>query len=406
MILTATAKRKLPPRPDRESDGRVRSGAEWCSILDGMTGKEQARADWPPRESRYGDYNRQNRNQMGIAYLDGKTPCLLVARGTYKLMVLDAYQYHDKTLKRLWHWEGDDETPVIRSQGAHFMQSADVDSDGRDEVVLGSAVIDDNGTCLWSAGLGHPDKAMVTDIDPAHPGMEIFYAIEPYRDDGMGICLLDARSGKTLWSVGQNTNHVGGGFVADIDPSLPGLECWASDSNKGNRNADSATRPLRYLFSAAGKLQAKDSAVPGDNGWLFWDGDLLREVITSGGWFYDSGASVKKYGGTILTKGINGRTVMTADILGDWREEIIVVRSGGLTVYTTPIPAVDRRVCLMQDSKYRADVAHLSMGYPQPPLTSYYLGVPAAESVKAKPVISAVAQQGTQDITMQDESED
>jgi rhamnogalacturonan endolyase len=308
---------KTGPADVRESDGRVRSGAEWCSILDGMTGKEQARADWPPRESRYGDYNRQNRNQMGIAYLDGKTPCLLVARGTYKLMVLDAYQYHDKTLKRLWHWEGDDETPVIRSQGAHFMQSADVDSDGRDEVVLGSAVIDDNGTCLWSAGLGHPDKAMVTDIDPAHPGMEIFYAIEPYRDDGMGICLLDARSGKTLWSVGQNTNHVGGGFVADIDPSLPGLECWASDSNKGNRNADSATRPLRYLFSAAGKLQAKDSAVPGDNGWLFWDGDLLREVITSGGWFYDSGASVKKYGGTILTKGINGRTVMTADILGD-----------------------------------------------------------------------------------------
>jgi rhamnogalacturonan endolyase len=384
---------KTGPADVRESDGRVRSGAEWCSILDGMTGKELARVDWPPRESRYGDYNRQSRNQMGIAYLDGKTPCLLVARGTYKLMVLDAYQYHDKELKQLWHWEGDDETPVIRSQGAHFMQSADVDGDGRDEVILGSAVIDDNGTCLWSAGLGHPDKALVTDIDPTHPGMEIFYAIEPHHDEGNGICMLDARTGTMLWSVGQKTNHVGAGFVADIDPSLPGLECWAMDSNKGDPNSRSSdSRPPRYLFSANGKLQAAGAAVPRDDGWVFWDADLLREVIASGGWFSDSGTSVAKYGGPTLTKGLAGRTIMTADILGDWREEIITAQSGKLCVYTTTIPASDRRVCLMQNPLYRADVANLSMGYPQPPLTDYYLGTPVADSAKAKPVISAMPQ--------------
>jgi len=398
---------KTAPEDVRESDGRVRSGPEWCSILDGMTGKELTRVDWPPRELRYGDYNRQSRNQMGIAYLDGKTPCPLVARGTYKLMVLDAYQYHDKTLKRLWHWEGDDETPVIRSQGAHFMQSADVDGDGRDEVILGSAVIDDNGTCLWSAGLGHPDKALVTDIDPTHPGMEIFYAIEPHHDEGNGICMLDARTGKMLRSVGQKTTHVGAGFVADIDPSLPGLECWAMDSNKGDPNSRSSdSRPPRYLFSANGKLQATGAAVPRDDGWVFWDADLLREVIASGGWFSDSGTSVAKYGGPTLTSGIAGRIIMTADILGDWREEMITVQPGKLRVYTTTIPASDRRICLMQDAKYRADAAHLSMGYPQPPLTSYYLGVPVADSAKAKPVISAAAMKVLQTEVNSDEEGD
>ena len=159
---------KTGPEDAREPDGRVRRGPEWVSILDGMTGRQITRADWPPRDPRLGDYNRINRNQMGVAYLDGKTPCLLVARGTYKLMMVDAYQYHAGKLERLWHWEGDDETPVIRSQGAHGMHAADVDEDGRDEVVLGSAVLDDNGTCLWSAGLGHPDKGYVTDVDPGN----------------------------------------------------------------------------------------------------------------------------------------------------------------------------------------------------------------------------------------------
>lgn len=100
---------KTGPEDARDARGRVRNGPEWVSILDGMTGQEIAKADWPPRDPRLGDYNRINRNQLGIAYLDGKTPCLLVARGTYKLMVVDACQFHDKKLERLWHWEGDDE---------------------------------------------------------------------------------------------------------------------------------------------------------------------------------------------------------------------------------------------------------------------------------------------------------
>ena len=365
---------KTGPEDAREPDGRVRKGPEWCSLLDGMTGREVTRVDWPPRDPRLGDYNRINRNQMGVAYLDGKTPCLLVARGTYKLMMVDAYQYHGRKLERLWHWEGDDETPIIRSQGAHFMHSADIDEDGCDEVILGSAVLDDNGTCLWSVGLGHPDKCYVTDVDPTRPGMEIFYAIEPGRAEN-GVCLVDARTGKQIWGLKQRTYHIGDGMVADIDPSVPWLECWATEDSKGGSTA-------RYMFSADGRPLGTGADVPGCRNWLFWDADLLRETITGVGRGRSgtTDASIVKYKGPTLTTGIQGNIAMTADILGDWREEVITILQGELRIYTTTIPAKDRRVCLMQDTLYRADAAHLSMGYPQSLVTSYYLGVSPADS--------------------------
>jgi rhamnogalacturonan endolyase len=358
--------------------GRVRSGPEWVSILDGMTGKEIARADWPPRDPRLGDYNRINRNQMGIAFLDGKTPCLLVARGTYKLMVVDAYQFHDKKLERLWHWDGDEETPVIRSQGAHNMHSADIDEDGRDEVVLGSAALDDNGTCLWSTGLGHPDKCFVTDIDPLRPGLEIFYAIEPWHADGNGVCLVEAKTGKILWSLGKPTKHVGDGMAADIDPSVPGLECFAGEDSKGGSSD-------RYLLSAAGKLLGTGPDVPPCRNWVFWDGDLVREMVTGGG--RGRGGGIAKYKGPTLASGLEGGVAMIADLLADWREEVVTVLPGELRIYTTTLRATDRRACLMQDPVYRADVAHRSQGYDQSPVTGYYLGVPPADAATATPTI-------------------
>lgn len=385
---------KTAPGVERDPDGRVRRGIEQVSILDGMTGKEIATAPWPERDPRYGDYNRLNRNQIGVAYLDGKTPFLLLARGTYKLMTLDAWQFHNGELEQTWHWDGDEENPVIRHQGAHSMHSVDIDGDGRDEVVLGAVAIDDDGTALWSTGYGHPDKVFVTDIDPLRPGLEIAYIQEDWNFDGNGVNIVDARTGRTVWGIGHKTYHVGNGMVADIDPSIPGLEFFAAEDPKGNGNGRSRDR---YMLSAQGKYLARNEGVPRNQvNWIFWDEDLLREDVNwqrPQNWqrgerfsMEDISLSINKYDGSIVTAGIQGRVKVVADINGDWREELITVLPGELRIYTTTIPAKDRRVCLMQDAIYRNDVAHHSMGYDQVPLTGYYLGVSPEDADKFQPI--------------------
>ena len=174
----------------KNEKGRVCGGSEYLSVLDGMTGKEIDRVDWPERNDRYGNLIRQNRNQMGVAYLDGKTPYILAARGTYKLMVVDAWMLKDGKLQRAWRWDGDEENPIVRSMGAHSMVTADVDGDGRDEILLGSCMLDDNGTLLWSSGLGHSDKAYLCKLHPDMEGMQVFMVSEPKKEDGRGVSVV------------------------------------------------------------------------------------------------------------------------------------------------------------------------------------------------------------------------
>ena len=375
----------------RNEKWRIYAGSEFLVVLDGMTGKEIARADWTERNFRYGDVNRQNRNQIGMAYLDGKTPCILAARGTYKLMVVDAWQLNGSKLEKLWRWDGDEENPVVRSQGAHNMVSGDVDGDGRDEILLGACMLDDDGTLLWSVGLGHPDKAYLTQIDPALEGMQVFLVSEPWQTDGRGVMLADAKTGKLIWKIGEPTYHVGDGMVADFDPVQPGLECFASEDQKGGSNA-------KYLFNSKGvKLNSTNDQVPDCRNWAWWDADLLRETLTMD--FgqrpetrpdenetpearrerfrrrFDAGMKISKFKGNSLTDSIKGSIMMIADISGDWREEIITVLPGEIRIYQTNIPAADRRVTLMQDPIYRSYVLQRSQGYPQSPVTGYYLGI-------------------------------
>lgn len=362
---------KTAPTGIRDADGAVYEGEEWISIWDGMTGKEIARADWPERTERLGNYNRQNRNQLGVAYLDGKTPCLIVGRGTYKAMLVDAYQFNNGELTKLWSWDGDEENPIVRSQGAHIMLVNDVDEDGRDEIILGSAVLDDNGTLLWSAGLGHPDNFYVTDIDPSRPGLEIFYAVEALHDkDGLGICVRDAKTGELIWSLGEPTVHIGSGMVADIDPTLPGLESFAAEDPKGHRAMRVPGNDNKYLFDAKGNLIGTGEDVPPRGDWLWWDAGKVRQYISGS----REGIYVMKYKQGEVQSGFQGRVIMTADLFGDWREEIITALPGELRIYSTTIPSEDRRVTLMQDNTYRQTVTVRTMGYQQPPVPSYYLG--------------------------------
>ena len=340
----------------RDAEGKVQSGPEHLTILDGLTGKPRAQTDWPSRDAfkgRHG-YNYASRNQLGIAYLDGKTPCLIVERGTYNIITVVAYEFHAGKLRKLWTWCNKRESRRYWGQGAHWMHAADVDGDGRDEVVIGSAVIDDNGVGLWSTGLGHPDHCYVTDADPLRPGLEIYYGMET-RQNRNGMCLVDARTGKILWGYGQKTFHIhSSGLCSDIDPAHPGAECYSGERDYKDK---------RWLRDARGNVLATTDMGGLAPRAVHWDADPQRELLRSG--------RISNYGGGQLPTRAEGHIAAIADILGDWREEIITSVKGELRIYTTTIPATDRRPCLMHDPVYRADVVHAAMGYFQVPMLSY-----------------------------------
>ena len=234
----------------RDKDGRVTSGPEWVVVWDGMTGKARARAPWPSREG-FDEYSRMCRNQMAVAYLDGKTPCIIALRGTYARMKADAYQLVGDQLESLWKYDNLEYGGRYWGQGAHFTHAVDVDGDGRNEIVLGSAVIDDNGARLWSTGKGHPDHCYVGDIDPERPGLEIYYGIETRQRRG-GMCMVDAPTGKILWAWGEPTKHVHAtGMCSDIDPTVPGMECYSADAD-GHKLTDD-----RWMWAADGTILSR-----------------------------------------------------------------------------------------------------------------------------------------------------
>jgi rhamnogalacturonan endolyase len=337
----------------RGADDRILTGPEYCSIWNGETGAEIAKVDWIARgkTSDWGDDvgNRMNRNMLGVAYLDGKTPSLLVLRGIYGLMKVDAWFLQDAQPQKAWSWTNESAGWKYQGQGQHSIHIADIDGDGRDEILNGSLAIDNDGRTMWSTGLGHGDRFYVTDINPARPGMEVWYSYEdPHPQNG--VSLWDAHTGNLIFGTDSETldNEIDRALVGDIDPAHPGMELWAD----------------RFFYTAAG--EAIPGEIPPLDGLVWWDADALRELQTRGG--------VSKWQGPTLTNDIEGNVMAWADILGDWREEIITYVDGELRIYTTVIPAADRRVCLMQDPLYRIDVALKSMGYDQIPMTSYYLG--------------------------------
>jgi rhamnogalacturonan endolyase len=329
----------------REPTGHVKSGPEYLVMLDGLTGQVRKKLPWPSREG-FDDYNYYSRNLLGIAYLDGVRPHLIVERGTYKIIKLQAY---GPSLALQWDWEASGEYARHRGQGMHGMHAADVDEDGRDEVIIGSSVIDDDGKPLWTTGKGHPDICYVADVDPARPGLEIFYGLET-RQRSNAVCLVEAKTGKVIWGNPEPTVHVHGqGMLGDIIAEHPGMEIYAGEA-KGGSNY--------WLYTAGGQLLNHENLGELSPKAVFWlDGPTKVFLL---------GGKLLKYPGAEVGR-IEGRVVAIADCLGDWREEIIAALDGEIRIYSTTVPATSRRVCLMQDRLYRTDVAMQTMGYFYPP---------------------------------------
>ncbi|HOK76101.1 MAG TPA: silent information regulator protein Sir2 [Verrucomicrobiota bacterium] len=329
----------------REPTGHVKSGPEFLVVLDGPTGRVKQRLPWPSRDG-FEDYNYYSRNLLGIAYLDGQNPHLIVERGTYTIIKLEAY---GPDLKLKWRWEASGDCACYRGQGMHGMHAADVDGDGRDEVVIGAAVIDDDGRPLWNTRFGHPDVCYVADIDPIRPGLEIFYGIEP-RHNSNAVCLVEARTGRLIWGNPERTVHVHGqGMVGDIIASEPGMECYAGEA-KGGTNY--------WLYTAAGKLIGHINLGDLSPKAVYWHEGSTKVYVVGQRMFVWPSREIGR---------IEGRVIGIADCIGDWREEIITALEGEIRIYTTTTSAAFRRVCLMQDRLYRNDVAVQTMGYFYPP---------------------------------------
>jgi rhamnogalacturonan endolyase len=361
-------------RSDRS--GTILMGPEFLTVFDGPSGAALATVDYvPPRGgdgSAWGDNygNRVDRYLACVACLDGQRPSVVMCRGYYTRAVLAAWDWRDGKLSPRWVFDADsgaEGNRDYRGQGNHNLSVADVDGDGRDEIVYGAAVIDDNGQGLFSTKLGHGDALHVTDLDPTRPGLEVWGIHENEQGDRnrAGAALFDARTGEVIFtgSIGQD---VGRGMAADIDPRHPGAELW---TNNGG------------LWNAQG--QAIGPRPRAANMAIWWDGDLLRELldgVTISKWDYENGRENRILSGRDLgvasNNGTKANPCLAADILGDWREELVARSADGreLRIFTTTIPSEHRLTTLMHDRHYRLSVAWQNVAYNQPPHTGFFLG--------------------------------
>ncbi len=360
--------------------GRILHGPEYLTVFEGRSGRALATAPYdPPRypggdptfeqlRDTWGDGygNRSDRFLAGVAYLDGKLPSMIFGRGYYARTAVAAWDYRGGKLTRRWLF--DSAAPGNQDyagRGNHQLSVADVDGDGRDEVIYGSMAIDDTGKGLWTQPLYHGDAMHVGDLDPQRPGLEKWGVHEDVkRNGGIGSALLDARTGQMLWSKPADTD-TGRGVAADIDPRHVGAEFWGSNSREAFDVKGNGIGPAPRQTNFA----------------LYWDGDLLQELLdgtTISKWDWRNGTATPLLhpSDVASNNGTKANPALQADILGDWREEVAWRSADNreLRIYLTPYPTTHRLVTLMQDPVYRLGVAWQNTAYNQPPHLGYFPG--------------------------------
>jgi rhamnogalacturonan endolyase len=375
----------------RNSSGYILSGPEYLTVFDGQTGAALATTGYVPARGNVGDWgdtygNRVDRFLAGVAYLDGQHPSLIMCRGYYTRTVIVAWDWQNGQLTQRWRFDTrTDANPGApapgfenwEGMGNHQLSVADVDGDGKDEILYGAIAIDDNGQGLYSTGLGHGDAYHVSDMDPDRPGLEIYGPHEsPALYGPYGSEMHDARTGAIIWGAPGNGADVGRGVAMDIDPRYLGYEAWAI------RPVQNVSGVLyNVLYSCKGQqITTISRSVPLNFG-VWWDADPLRELLdgtTISKWDWTTGAlnTLLSPPAVASNNGSKATPCLSGDILGDWREEVIwrTADNTELRIYTTTIPATTRLYTLMHNRQYREAIAWQNVGYNQPPHPSFYLG--------------------------------
>nr|WP_260406540.1 rhamnogalacturonan lyase [Microbacterium sp. G2-8] len=387
----------------RDFEGFILSGPEYLTVFDGETGAELDTVAYDPGRGDdgllWGDYamsriepgNRVDRFLAGVASLDGVSSSAIFARGYYTRAAIAAYDWDGEQLTQRWLADSghapmtnpfddsphgrdgtDPELGTLTTQGFHSLSAADVDGDGRHEIVYGSATLDDDGSLLYSstdvlpedsadpgavAKLGHGDAMHVTDIVPERDGLEIFTVHEGGAWAPYGWALRDAATGEILGGE-YSGRDTGRGMIGDVDPERPGLEYWAS------------MPPGSDL--PAGAL--------GTNQSIRWAGDMTTQIVTGHGDADVSivdgdGSTVLEIEGARTNNGTKGNPSLVADLLGDWREELLVRDADSTEIQIhTSTEVTDRALTtLLQDPQYAPEAARQNTAYNQPSYTSYML---------------------------------
>lgn len=361
--------------------GKIVNGPEYLTVFEGRTGKELDSKEYIP--TRYpldgwggvggncGNDNtggRSDRFTAGVAFLDGKTPSPVMVRGWYGRTVVAAWTFTNGALKHTWTF--DSAAPgweTYSGMGNHSVTVADFDGDGCDEICVGAMTVDHDGKGLFTTGLRHGDALHAGRFIPSRQGMQVFGVHENEGDNEIvkrtpAVAMFDGATGEIIWQDGLGQD-AGRGVAADIDLRYDGAECWCNIG--GLRRGDTGEIICN---------RKPDSC----NFTIYWDADPLAELldhvsISKWNWNAESTDLLLKAEGVVSNNGTKGNPCLSGDILGDWREEVIWPSEDQteLRIYSTTIPAVDRRATWMNDRQYRLAIAWQNVAYNQPPHPSF-----------------------------------
>ena len=356
----------------------VTTDGEYLVYMNGETGEPYQCIPYPLKRleagenietawnNRWDGGHRCSKHFFGAPYLDGRKPSIFLARGIYTRHKMIAYDVDPETHKLVvrWTWYNNTNGPW-KGQGYHNYAIADVDMDGRDEIIFGSMVIDDNGKGLSTTGLGHGDAEHVGDLNPYIHGLEIYACLE----DNPGNNYRDATTSKIYhrYIAGSDDGRAMAGNFTNEFPG--GLGCSAREGAISTITGEAV--------SGLGTTGVNT------NFRIYWDGDLCEETFN-----YLNGKNtegcVAKYGswspiytceGSMTNNDTKGTPCYQGDILGDWREEIIMrTANNNIRIYSTPTATKWRNYTLWHDHQYRNSMVWQMCGYNQPPHVSYFLG--------------------------------